>query len=386
MSIIPDAWKPRLTEVWSKMRKPILFVYLVGVSCLATYLTATLWMAEVKEPPAPATNSPNCTDKAGDPPKITVLDPDSVAIGENHLNVAVWGCNLTPNPKVRFNGIERQSGPGGDHELIVSLQASDFAGAANIAVSVETHELDAKGAPQNTLLSNVLNLKVKQASDLKAVWMVWGGKHEITLELRLILLVLFTGTLAASVSGMKSLVDYIGTKKFDDSWLAFYFAQPLVGSGLAFIFYLVTRAGFLAGTSADIKAVNPFGFVAVAALVGMFSDSSFRKLNEIFDTLFKVAAKDTRSGKLAGLSIDAPSSLPPATNATLYTFKFQAKDGGPPYTWTAVTNPLPGGLTLSPQGVLSGTPPAAVAETAFTIQVKDAAGEIATAEFRLTIN
>jgi hypothetical protein len=367
------------------MTKPILFVYLVVVACLATYLTATLWMAEVKEPPAPATNSLNCTDKPGDPPNITVLDPASVAIGEDHLNVAVYGCNLTPNAKVRFNGIERQTNPADDHELIVSLQASDFAGAATIAVSVETQVPNEKSADKKTLLSNVLNLRVKQASDLKAVWMVFGKEHCITLELRLILLVLFTGTLAASISGMKSLVDYIGTKKFDDSWLAFYYAQPLVGSGLAFIFYLVTRAGFLAGTNADIKAVNPFGFVAVAALVGMFSDSSFRKLNEIFDTLFKVAAKDTRSGSLTGLAIDSPSSLPPGTNGAPYTFTFQAKDGKPPYTWTAV-NPLPGGLTLSAQGVLSGTPPAAVPQTAFTIQVKDAAGEIATGQFSLTIN
>jgi len=311
------------------------------------------------------------------------LDPENVAIGENYVNVAVYGCNLKGDPKVRFNGLERQSSSAGDNELIVPLQASDFAAPGNIAVSVETQ--GARDSAGKALPSNILNLRVKPTSDLKAIWVVWGCKKEITLELRLILLVLFTGALSASVSGLKSFVDYTGEKKFEPSWYSFYYAQPFIGSALGFIFYLVTRAGFLAGTNADVKSVNPFGFVAVAALVGMFSDAAFRKLNEIFDTLFKVEAKDTRSGKLSDLSITSAASLPSATHGVAYTFTLEAKGGKPPYTWTPVSSP-PGGLTLSTQGVLSGMPDVAVAETAFKIQVIDGTGATAIKEFRLVIN
>jgi len=363
------------------MTKVFLLVYFVLVACLAAYLTCTLWLASPKEKPLDSTSiSLGCSDKPGSPPQITHLDPENVAIGENYVNVAVYGCNLKGDPKVRFNGLERQSSSAGDNELIVPLQASDFAAPGNIAVSVETQ--GARDSAGKALPSNILNLRVKPTSDLKAIWVVWGCKKEITLELRLILLVLFTGALSASVSGLKSFVDYTGEKKFEPSWYSFYYAQPFIGSALGFIFYLVTRAGFLAGTNADVKSVNPFGFVAVAALVGMFSDAAFRKLNEIFDTLFQ--AKDTRSGKLSDLTITSAASLPPATHAQPYTFTFTAKSGTPAYRWTAVTNP-PGGLTLSAQGVLSGTPAAAVPETAFTVQVADSTGVTATQECKLTI-
>jgi Putative Ig domain len=385
MPIIPNGWKPLLKEVWSNMTKAFLLVYFIVVACLAAYLTCTLWLATPNENPPDSTNiSPGCMDKPGDPPQITRLDPDSVAIGENYANVAVYGCNLKGDAKVRFNGLERQTSAAGANELIVPLQSSDFAAPGNIAVRVETQGTKEKDSANKALFSNVLNLRVKPTSDLKAVWLIWGGKKEITLELRLILLVLFAGALSASVSGLKSFVDYTGDKKFDPSWYWFYYAEPFLGSGLAFIFYLVIRAGFLAGTSADVKAINPFGFVAVAALVGMFSDAAFRKLNEVFDTLFKVAAKDTRSGKLSDLTITSPASLPPATHGQPYTFSFEAKGGTPAYTWTAMKNP-PGGLTLSGQGVLSGTPVAAVPETGFTIQVTDSTGATTTKECKLTI-
>jgi hypothetical protein len=381
MQIIPEAWKPKFEEAWNNMSRVFLFVYFVVVACLGAYMTCTLWLAAPKENPAYLKPiSVDCKGVPENSPRITLLDPDNVAIGENYVNVAVYGCNFKGDLKVRFNGLERQASPAGENELVVPLQASDFAAAGNIAVNVETKE--PKTADSPVLKSNILNLRIKPASDIKAIWLVWGCKKEITLELRLILLILFTGALSASVSGLKSFVDYTGDKKFDPSWYWFYYAQPFIGLGLAFVFYLVTRAGFLAGTNADVKAVNPFGFVAVAALVGMFSDAAFRKLNEIFDTLFQ--AKDTRSGKLSDLIITSQASLPTGPHAQPYTFTFAVKGGKPPYKWTAVTTP-PGGLTLSADGVLSGTPATAVPETKFTIQVMDSTGATGTQECKLTI-
>ena len=384
MAINKDLLSARLKEVQIYMGKTILLFYFVIIAFLAAYLTCTLWIAAPKENPSVSAGGPlGCVDKSGDPPKITRLDPDAVAIGENYVNVAIYGCNLKLAPKVKFNGLERQSNPAGDNELIVPLQASDFAAPGNITVSVEAQVPSEKDSASKVLPSNIVNLRIKPLSDLKAIWVIWGSKNEITLELRLILLVLFVGGLSACVSGLKSLADYIGEKKLDSSWYWFYYAEPFIGSGLAFIFYLVARGGFLAGTNADIKAVNPFGFVAVAALVGMYSDAAFRKLNEIFDTLFE--AKDTRSGKLSDLTVTSGSPLPPATPGSAYTFNFEAKGGKPAYTWTAVSNP-PGGLTLSPLGVLTGTPTAAVTDAKFTIQVADSTGATATKEFKLTIN
>jgi hypothetical protein len=225
-------------------------------------------------------------------------------------------------------------------------------------------------------------LSIKPASDLKASWKVWGVEHSITLELRLILLVLTVGGFAACIAGMKSFADYVGEDRLSSKWYWFYYTGPFVGAGMAFVFYLVMRGGLMTGTSADIKAVNPFGFTAIAALVGMFSDAAFRKLNEVFDMLFQ--SRDTRSDKLTDFAITTPPALPPAISGTAYRFSLTAQGGEPPYTWNTVSG-LPAWMTLSAQGELAGTPTAAAAAVELTIQVKDAAGATATQELTLTV-
>jgi hypothetical protein len=343
-------------------------------------------MAAPKDvPPIVSTSAaPGCGDKEGQPPQITRLDPATVAIGENYSNITLFGCNLTPDPKVKFNGQERVAHKVDDHELIVQLQTSDFAAPGNTLVSVErAASRDKDPDPSGkTVASNILVLSIKPASDLKASWRVWGVDHSITLELRLILLVLAVGGFAACIAGMKSFADYVGEDKLSSKWYWFYYAEPFVGAGLAFVFYLVMRGGLMTGTNADIKAVNPYGFAAVAALVGMFSDAAFRKLNEVFDTLFQ--ARDTRSDKLTDFAITTPPALPPATSGTAYKLVLQAQGGKTPYTWSAVSG-LPAWMTLSARGELGGTPTAPASAVKFPIQVKDAAGATAVQEFTLTV-
>jgi hypothetical protein len=92
------------------------------------------------------------------------------------------------------------------------------------------------------------------------------------------------------------LTDFIGNRTVIASWFWWYIARPFVGMSMALVFYAVLRGGFLAGTPADAKFVNPFGVVAIGALVGMFADKAAQKLAEIFDTLFR--ADDTRKDKL----------------------------------------------------------------------------------------
>ena len=378
-----------MLEAWHMMRdqmgKIVFLVYFTLVACITVYLTCTLWMAAPKDVPPVATSAaPGCDDEAGQPPQLTRLDPATVPIGENNSNIILFGCNLTPDPRVKFNGQERVAHRVDDHELIVQLQLSDFAAPGNTLVSVERPAPQGKDSDPSgkTAASNILVLSIKPASDLKAIWKVWGGEYPITLELRLILLVFAVGGFAAGIAGMKSFADYVGEDRLSSKWYWFYYAEPFVGAGLAFVFYLVMRGGLMTGTSADIKAVNPFGFAAIAALVGMFSDAAFRKLNEVFDTLFQ--AKDTRADKLTNFAIATPPALPPAIIGTAYRFGLQAGGGKTPYTWSAVSG-LPAWMILSAQGELGGMPTDPAPAVKFTIQVKDAAGVAATQEFTLTV-
>src|SRR5262249_16026990 len=70
---------------------------------------------------------------------------------------------------------------------------------------------------------------------------------------------------------------------------------PFLGMAMALTFYALLRGGFLAGTPGDAKVVNPFGVIAIGALVGMFADKAAQKLGEIFDTLFKSQDSPTRN-------------------------------------------------------------------------------------------
>ena len=103
-------------------------------------------------------------------------------------------------------------------------------------------------------------------------------------EMRLIFIVIISGALGGLVHALRSLYWYIGNREMKRSWLVKYILLPFVGSILALIFYFVIRSGFFSpGTT--IEKTSIFGFAAMAALVGMFSEQAALKLKEVADTL-----------------------------------------------------------------------------------------------------
>jgi hypothetical protein len=99
-------------------------------------------------------------------------------------------------------------------------------------------------------------------------------------EDRLLLIVLLAGALGALVHGLRSLSWYVGNRRAIWSWSAMYFLLPFLGSGLAVIFYLVIRGGFFSPT-ATVNETSPFGFAALAALIGMFTEPAVTKLRKV---------------------------------------------------------------------------------------------------------
>ena len=80
------------------------------------------------------------------------------------------------------------------------------------------------------------------------------------------------------------------------------------------------------------------------------------------------------------------ASLPGGTVGTAYSTTLQASGGTTPYTWSISSGSLPAGLSLvASTGVISGTPTTA-ATASFTVQVKDAASNTATASLSITIS
>lgn len=113
-------------------------------------------------------------------------------------------------------------------------------------------------------------------------------------EMRMILLVIFTGALGSLVHGFRSLFWYVGNRAFALSWTLMYLLLPFIGSSLSLIFYFVLRGG-LFSPSATVDATSPFGFIGVAGLVGMFSNRAALKLQEIAESIF--STEESTKGK-----------------------------------------------------------------------------------------
>jgi uncharacterized protein (TIGR03437 family) len=84
------------------------------------------------------------------------------------------------------------------------------------------------------------------------------------------------------------------------------------------------------------------------------------------------------------LAVATTSPLPSGYVGGAYSQTLSATGGVSPYTWSVTSGSLPGGLTLSSGGTISGTPTAA-GSFSFTVQVKDSAAATATMTFALTI-
>lgn len=95
----------------------------------------------------------------------------------------------------------------------------------------------------------------------------------------------------------------------------------------------------------------------------------------------------------ATVTVQAPvaptifTTSPLATIRTgfIYNTTLVAIGGTTPYTWTVSDGALPDGLSLSTDGVISGTPTSAGTST-FTVQVADNENDISTKAFSLTVN
>jgi hypothetical protein len=133
-----------------------------------------------------------------------------------------------------------------------------------------------------------------QSADVKLFW--WKG--ELDPERRLLMLVLLCGALGSLVHAATSFSNYVGDNKLDQKWVWWYILRPVIGMAIAFIFYIVFRAGLV--VSEGVEHLNIYGVLTLAALSGLFTDKATLKLTEVFETIFKV--RDTRKDKISDAS------------------------------------------------------------------------------------
>jgi len=87
---------------------------------------------------------------------------------------------------------------------------------------------------------------------------------------------------------------------------------------------------------------------------------------------------------IAGNPAITTASLPPPALGSAYSTQLAATGTAAPFTWSVSAGALPGGLTLSTAGLLSGTP-IAPGTFAFTVLITDASNNTASVAYSLTV-
>ena len=262
---------------------PITFfaLYLVIFSLLDLYGLVKLWPHPTPAgPPATATPSPSPSPSAAATasPTATATASPSAAASPSATAIASPAASPTASPR----------------------------GAAGAATSPTVTPSPSPAASPN--------------DEGEIVYFFWGWlQAKIYPERRLLLLVMLTGALGSLMHALRSLAWYTGNREMVWSWAALYFLLPFTGAILAVIFYLVVRGGFFS-PQAPVGSTSPFGFAALAALVGLFSPQATLKLKEVAETVFTKPGegKDSRTQGSAPPTKGAPptTTAPQVTSVT----------------------------------------------------------------------
>ncbi|HJT81552.1 MAG TPA: LamG-like jellyroll fold domain-containing protein, partial [Chthoniobacterales bacterium] len=137
---------------------------------------------------------------------------------------------------------------------------------------------------------------------------------------------------------------------------------------------------FIPNTASDLYlGSRPGG----ASYSGLMDEPALYNRALTADEIFAIHAAGP-AGKNATPYFTSPSQLPEAVLAAAYSQQLSATFGTAPLTYALAANALPPGLSLSPAGVISGTPTTA-GTYFFDVRVTDAAGQSTQQLFSLTV-
>jgi hypothetical protein len=110
--------------------------------------------------------------------------------------------------------------------------------------------------------------------------------NDVSRETLFFVTVAVSGALGGMVHVLRSLVWYTGNRLLKWRWVPFYVMRPVLGAAMATLLYFLVRAGFFSPSSSTTEA-SPYGFAALAALGGLFSDHAAEKLRTVASELFQ---------------------------------------------------------------------------------------------------
>jgi len=159
--------------------------------------------------------------------------------------------------------------------------------------------------PRGWIIVFTVGLLVLAGVLLYSLWVFWpsgietdrqwktvhyfGAEVSVKTETLFFAIVAFAGALGGLVHTLRSFSMYVGTRNLRWSWIPFNLLLPAVGALGGTVFYLVFRGGLFSTSASSTNDVNPYGFAAIAALVGLFSEQAMEKLRLIAKEMFAEA-------------------------------------------------------------------------------------------------
>lgn len=182
-------------------------------------------------------------------------------------------------------------------------------------------------------------LSVGRPTKVHYLWMT----KTVSTEVRLFIVVAIAGALGGLLHATRSFAWYVGHSSLKWRWLPYYIVTLFIGAGLATIVYVVVRGGIISGKPDSTANLNPYGFAAIGAIVGLFSEQALEMLRRVATDFFAQApqgndqapAQDADAGTISPPSVGVGTassvtastatlmgSISPAGDSTSYHFEY----------------------------------------------------------------
>jgi hypothetical protein len=188
---------------------------------------------------------------------------------------------------------------------------------APAAEAVERARVVSREAPGSAAVTVLVSISMAVALFmLYALWKFWptqailksdaaqpvsifGFQRSVTADVRLLVVVALAGAIGGQMHSTRSLAWYVGHQGLKWRWVPYYLVTIVLGAGLASIFYLIIRGGIVSSNSTSAADANPYGFAALGALVGLFTEQAMEMLRRVANQVFAMAPQGADTVRMA---------------------------------------------------------------------------------------
>src|SRR5437764_1557064 len=170
----------------------------------------------------------------------------------------------------------------------------------------------------------------------KTVHFFWISRG-LSRESLFFVMVAIAGALGGMVHVVKSFSWYVGNRLLKWSWVPFYLLKPVLGAAMATVLYFIIRAGFFS-PSASTSQTSPYGFAAVSALAGLFSDQAAEKLRRVASEIFEEAEQGRDSASTAPVGMEVTTEVTPTSAVLRATINPRGHETSYQFEWGQTTD------------------------------------------------